>query len=164
MTIYGSYAVSVPNLLFHKSRYKSLLSVRRGKTAEYDYLWIWTIIYFALGFFNILFAWLGMIDFLLPLGFALLGQHHAVKAKAELRGPIRDHAGRIGPPPRDTERPEKFEEPCGLTGIRTYKRRAAPSEAARFFAGHLLPPNTANPRKHKTRLLLFEAGSYDTFL
>ena len=29
----------------------------------YDYLWIWTIIYFALGFFNILFAWLGMIDF-----------------------------------------------------------------------------------------------------
>ena len=39
----------------------------------YDYLWIWTIIYFALGFFNILFAWLGMIDFLLPLGFALFG-------------------------------------------------------------------------------------------
>lgn len=37
------------------------------------------------------------------------GQHQAVKAKAELRGPIRDHAGRIGPPPRDTERPEKFD-------------------------------------------------------
>ena len=33
----------------------------------YDYLWIWTILYFALGFFNILFAWLGMIDFLVPL-------------------------------------------------------------------------------------------------
>ena len=33
----------------------------------YDYLWIWTIIYFALGFFNILFAWLGMINFLVPL-------------------------------------------------------------------------------------------------
>lgn len=32
-----------------------------------DYLWIWTVIYFTLGFFNILFAWLGMIDFLLPL-------------------------------------------------------------------------------------------------
>ncbi len=29
--------------------------------------------YFSLGFFNILFAWLGMIDFLLPLGFALFG-------------------------------------------------------------------------------------------
>ena len=33
----------------------------------FDWLWIWTILYFALGFFNILFAWLGMIDFLVPL-------------------------------------------------------------------------------------------------
>ena len=39
----------------------------------YDYLWIWTILYFALGFFNILFAWLGMIDFLVPLIIAILG-------------------------------------------------------------------------------------------
>ena len=39
----------------------------------YDYLWLWTIIYFALGFFNILFAWLGMIDFILPLLFAIFG-------------------------------------------------------------------------------------------
>lgn len=39
----------------------------------YDYLWIWSIIYFALGFFNILFAWLGMIDFLVPLIFAVVG-------------------------------------------------------------------------------------------
>ena len=39
----------------------------------YDYLWIWSIIYFALGFFNILFAWLGMIDFLVPLLFAIIG-------------------------------------------------------------------------------------------
>ncbi|MBQ8642414.1 MAG: 4Fe-4S binding protein [Clostridia bacterium] len=39
----------------------------------YDLLWIWTIVYFALGLFNILFAWLGMIDFLVPLGFALFG-------------------------------------------------------------------------------------------
>ena len=37
----------------------------------YNYLWIWSIIYFSLGFFNILFAWLGMIDFLVPLMFAL---------------------------------------------------------------------------------------------
>ena len=37
----------------------------------YDYLWIWTIIYLFLGFFNILFAWLGMIDFLVPLIFAI---------------------------------------------------------------------------------------------
>lgn len=39
----------------------------------YDYSWIWSIIYFSLGFFNIIFAWLGMIDFLVPLGFALFG-------------------------------------------------------------------------------------------
>ena len=39
----------------------------------YDYLWIWTIVYFALGFFNILFAWLGMIDFLVPLFIAIFG-------------------------------------------------------------------------------------------
>lgn len=37
----------------------------------YDYLWIWSIVYFALGFFNILFAWLGMIDFILPLLIAI---------------------------------------------------------------------------------------------
>lgn len=41
----------------------------------YDYLWIWSIIYFALGFFNIVFAWLGMIDFLLPLGIAVFGKN-----------------------------------------------------------------------------------------
>ena len=39
----------------------------------YDYLWIWTILYFSLGFFNILFAWLGMIDFLVPLFIAIIG-------------------------------------------------------------------------------------------
>lgn len=39
----------------------------------YNYLWIWSILYFALGFFNILFAWLGMIDFILPLLFAFIG-------------------------------------------------------------------------------------------
>lgn len=43
------------------------------KSHWYDYLWIWSILYFALGFFNILFAWLGMIDFLLPLLIAIIG-------------------------------------------------------------------------------------------
>ena len=38
----------------------------------YDYMWIWSIIYFTLGFFNILFAWLGMIDFMLPLIIAVV--------------------------------------------------------------------------------------------
>ena len=39
----------------------------------YDYLWIVTPIYFALGFFNILFAWIGMIFFCLPLLIAIFG-------------------------------------------------------------------------------------------
>ena len=38
----------------------------------YDFLWVWSIIYFSLGFFNILFAWLGMIDFLVPLAIAVV--------------------------------------------------------------------------------------------
>ncbi len=37
----------------------------------YDYLWIVEITYFVLGFFNILFAWLGMIFFLTPLIIAI---------------------------------------------------------------------------------------------
>lgn len=39
----------------------------------YDYLWIVTPIYLALGMFNILFAWLGMIFFCLPLLIAIFG-------------------------------------------------------------------------------------------
>lgn len=38
-----------------------------------DYLYIATIVYFTLGFFNIMFAWLGMICFLVPLGVAIFG-------------------------------------------------------------------------------------------
>jgi hypothetical protein len=39
----------------------------------YDYLWIASAAYLILGFFNILFAWLGLICFLVPLAIALLG-------------------------------------------------------------------------------------------
>ena len=37
----------------------------------YNYLWIYSFIFFGLGFFNILFAWLGLISFCLPLYFAI---------------------------------------------------------------------------------------------
>lgn len=47
--------------------------MKTKKKHWYDYLWIWSIVYFALGFFNILFAWLGMIDFLLPIILAVFG-------------------------------------------------------------------------------------------
>ena len=39
----------------------------------YDYLWIASGLYLILGFFNILFAWLGLLCFFIPLFFALLG-------------------------------------------------------------------------------------------
>lgn len=39
----------------------------------YDYLWIFSIAYFILGFFNIIFAWLGLICFIVPLIFAAFG-------------------------------------------------------------------------------------------
>ena len=49
------------------------MAKNKVKRHWYEYLWIWSIVYFALGFFNILFAWLGMIDFILPLVFAIVG-------------------------------------------------------------------------------------------
>ena len=39
----------------------------------YDYLWIVSIVYLTLGFFNILCAWIGLIFFFLPLIIAVLG-------------------------------------------------------------------------------------------
>jgi hypothetical protein len=39
----------------------------------YDYLWIVSALYIALGFFNILFAWFGLICFSVPLLIAALG-------------------------------------------------------------------------------------------
>lgn len=47
--------------------------MNKMKKRWYDYFWVWTIAYFILGFFNILFAWLGMFDFLIPLIFAIFG-------------------------------------------------------------------------------------------
>ena len=37
------------------------------KRRWYDYLWIVSLLYLALGFFNILFAWLGLLCFFIPL-------------------------------------------------------------------------------------------------
>ena len=40
-----------------------------------DYLWIGELTYLALSFFNIVFAWLGMIFFVTPLLFAIFGKN-----------------------------------------------------------------------------------------
>ena len=44
------------------------------KTAKkwYDYLWILSAVYLILGFFNIIFAWLGLICFLVPLMISII--------------------------------------------------------------------------------------------
>ena len=39
----------------------------------YDYLWAASLLYLVLGFFNILFAWLGLLCFFIPLIFAAAG-------------------------------------------------------------------------------------------
>ena len=36
----------------------------------YHYLWLWSLLFFGAGLFNIMFAWLGLISFILPLVFA----------------------------------------------------------------------------------------------
>ena len=42
------------------------------KKRWYDYLWIASLLYLVLGFFNILFAWLGLLCFFIPLVIALV--------------------------------------------------------------------------------------------
>ena len=73
------------------------------KKRWYDFLWIWTIIYFVLGFFNILFAWLGMIDFLVPLFIALFGGSKAFCNRYCGRGQLLARCGKCSrrkPAPR----------------------------------------------------------------
>lgn len=45
--------------------------MKQNQKHWYDYLWFVTPLYLGLGFFNIMFAWIGMIFFLLPLLMAL---------------------------------------------------------------------------------------------
>jgi hypothetical protein len=41
--------------------------MKHKKKNWYDYLWIFSTLYLILGFFNILFAWIGMVCFIVPL-------------------------------------------------------------------------------------------------
>lgn len=60
----------------------------------YDYLWVYAIIYFALGFFNILFAWLGIIDFLLPLFLAIFGGNKFLQPPLRTGSTVQQAGGR----------------------------------------------------------------------
>lgn len=48
----------------NNKKIQSRINVRKN---WYDYMWIFSAIYLVLGFFNILFAWLGMLCFIIPL-------------------------------------------------------------------------------------------------
>ena len=45
----------------------------KRKQHWYDYIWILSVTYLVLGFFNILFAWLGLLCFFIPLIMAVFG-------------------------------------------------------------------------------------------
>lgn len=59
-----------------------------NKKRWYDYLWIFSTIYLILGFFNILFAWLGLICFFTPLGISLIKGNKAYCNKYCGRGQL----------------------------------------------------------------------------
>ena len=47
--------------------------MKKSKKTFKDYMWIISVIYLTLGFFNILFAWLGLLCFSIPLIISLCG-------------------------------------------------------------------------------------------
>ena len=52
------------------------------KKRWYDYLWIASSVYFLLGFVNILFAWLGLVCFFLPLIISVAGLQSLLWARS----------------------------------------------------------------------------------
>lgn len=76
------------------------------KKTWYNYLWIAELIYVTLGMFNILFAWLGMLFFVIPLLFAVFGGNKAYCnrycGRGQLLGILGDKLGlsRKQTPPR----------------------------------------------------------------
>ena len=47
--------------------------MKNKKKTIWDYMWIISLVYLLLGFFNILFAWLGLLCFLIPLIISISG-------------------------------------------------------------------------------------------
>ena len=50
----------------------SAIQIFHGVMAVVDYLWIASLMYLVLGFFQILFAWLGLLCFFIPLIIAIV--------------------------------------------------------------------------------------------
>jgi len=69
----------------------------KNKKRWYDYLWIASTVYLALGFFNILFAWLGLICFIVPLLVSIINGDKAYCGKYCGRGQLFELlGGRLG--------------------------------------------------------------------
>lgn len=70
----------------------------------YDYLWIASLTYLILGFFNILFAWLGLLCFFIPLLIAIIGGNKAYCnrycGRGQLLGLLGRKLSRNAPPPK----------------------------------------------------------------
>lgn len=72
----------------------------------YDYLWIVSALYLIFGFFNILFAWLGLICFFVPLAIAIISGNKSYCNRYCGRGQLfqllgeRLHLSRNRPVPR----------------------------------------------------------------
>lgn len=64
------------------------------KNKWYDYLWIASALYLSLGFFNILFAWLGLICFATPLLISVITGSKAYCNKYCGRGQLFDLLGK----------------------------------------------------------------------
>ncbi|MDR2940015.1 MAG: 4Fe-4S binding protein [Clostridiales bacterium] len=67
---------------------------KKIKKNWYDYMWIFSVTYLVLGFFNIIFAWLGLICFILPLAISIIHGSKAYCNKYCGRGQLLDMLGR----------------------------------------------------------------------
>lgn len=65
----------------------------KSKKKWYDYMWMISTLYLLLGFFNILFAWLGLLCFVIPLLIAVIGGNKAYCNKYCGRGQLLDLLG-----------------------------------------------------------------------
>lgn len=74
------------------------------KRKWYDYLWIAELLYWVLGVCNILFAWLGMVFFCIPLLMAIVGGNktycNRFCGRGQLLGLLGSKFSRNAPPPR----------------------------------------------------------------
>ncbi|MGL4108935.1 4Fe-4S binding protein [Clostridium sp. LP20] len=67
--------------------------MKQKKKNWYDYMWIVSTLYLTLGLFNILFAWLGLICFIVPLVISIIGGNKKYCNKYCGRGQLLSHLG-----------------------------------------------------------------------